>query len=151
MTHICVNKLTTIGSDNGLSPGRRQAIIWTNGGIFLVGPLGTNFSEIFIGVEIFLLKKMHLNMSSAKWRPFCFGLNVLKRTHQDCVCGWWKHMLLWVMVRWHCTRKIWLNCGTKHPKNTRLYCLHWNPSRKKLWCDYSSHTKGGHAIKPKSD
>ena len=26
-THICVGKLTTIGSDNGLSPGRRQAII----------------------------------------------------------------------------------------------------------------------------
>ena len=28
--HICVSKLTIIGSENGLSPGRRQAIIWTN-------------------------------------------------------------------------------------------------------------------------
>ena len=27
MTHICVGNLTIIGSDNGLSPGRRQAII----------------------------------------------------------------------------------------------------------------------------
>ena len=27
VTHICVSKLTIIGSDNGLSPGRRQAII----------------------------------------------------------------------------------------------------------------------------
>ena len=27
--HICVSKLTIIGSDNGLSPGWRQAIIWT--------------------------------------------------------------------------------------------------------------------------
>ena len=27
MTHICVSKLNTIGSDNGLSPDRRQAII----------------------------------------------------------------------------------------------------------------------------
>ena len=27
VTHTCVNKLTIIGSDNGLSPGRRQAII----------------------------------------------------------------------------------------------------------------------------
>ena len=26
-THICVGNLTTIGSDNGLPPGRRQAII----------------------------------------------------------------------------------------------------------------------------
>ena len=41
VTHICVRKLTIIGSDNGLSPGRRQAIIWTNAGILLIGPLGT--------------------------------------------------------------------------------------------------------------
>ena len=46
VTHICVGKLTIIGSDNGLSPERRQAIIWTNAGILLIGPLGTNFSEI---------------------------------------------------------------------------------------------------------
>ena len=50
VTHICVNKLTIIGSDNGLSPGRRQAIIWTNAGILLTGPLGTNFSEILIEI-----------------------------------------------------------------------------------------------------
>ena len=37
---------TSIGSDNGLSPGRRQAIVWTNAGIFLFGLLGTNFWEI---------------------------------------------------------------------------------------------------------
>ena len=43
-THICVGKLTIIASDNGLSPGRRQAIIWTNAGILLIGPLGTNFN-----------------------------------------------------------------------------------------------------------
>ena len=48
VTHICVNKLTIIGSDNGLSPGRRQAIIWTNAGILLFGPVGTNISEILI-------------------------------------------------------------------------------------------------------
>ena len=47
-THICVSKLTIIGSDNGLSPERRHAIIWTNAGILLIGPLGTNFSEILI-------------------------------------------------------------------------------------------------------
>ena len=42
MTHICVGKLIIIGSDNGLSPDRRQAIIWTNAGILLIGPLETN-------------------------------------------------------------------------------------------------------------
>ena len=44
--HIYVANLTIIGSDNGLSPGRRQAIIWTNAGILLIRTLGTNFSEI---------------------------------------------------------------------------------------------------------
>ena len=48
VTHICVGNLAVIGSDNGLSPGRRQAIIWTNNGMLLIGPLGTNFSEISI-------------------------------------------------------------------------------------------------------
>ena len=77
VTHICVIEVITIGSDNGLSPGRRQAIIWTNAGILLTGPLGTNFSEILIGIKIFSSKRMLLKMSSAKWRPFCLGLIVL--------------------------------------------------------------------------
>ena len=78
MTHICVSNLTIIVSDNGLSPGRRQAIIWTNAGIWLIGPLGINFSEILIGIQTFSFKKMHLKMSSAKWRTSCLGLNVLR-------------------------------------------------------------------------
>ena len=77
MTHICVGKLTIIGSDNGLSPGRRQAILWTNAGLLLIGPLGTNFSEILIKILTFSFKKMRLKVSSAKRRPFCLGLNVL--------------------------------------------------------------------------
>ena len=52
--HICVAKLTIIGSDNGLSPGRHQAIIWTNDGIFLIGPLKRNFSEMFNEIHTFL-------------------------------------------------------------------------------------------------
>ena len=48
--HIYVSKLTIIGSDNGLSPDRRRAIIWTNAGILLIGPLGTNFSEFLIEI-----------------------------------------------------------------------------------------------------
>ena len=77
VTQICVGKLTNIGSNNGLSPGRRQAIIWTNAGILLIGPLGTNFSEFLIVIHTFSFSKMHLKISSAKWRPFCLSLNVL--------------------------------------------------------------------------
>ena len=77
VTHICVNKLTILDSDNGLSPDRRQAIIWTNAGLLLIGPLGTNFSEILIEILRFSFKKMRVKVSSAKRRPFCLGLNVL--------------------------------------------------------------------------
>ena len=79
--HICVDNLTIIDSDNGLSPGRRQAIIWTNVGILLIGLLGTNFSEMLIEIHTFSFKKIHLKMSSGKWRPFCLGLNVLTIHH----------------------------------------------------------------------
>ena len=77
VTHICVSDLTSIGSDNGLSPGRRQAIIWTNAGILLIKPLGTNSNEMLIEILTFSFMKMRLKVSSAKWRPFCLGVNVL--------------------------------------------------------------------------
>ena len=94
MTGIVLNQNTTIeaewriyaslnwviiGSDNDLSPVRRQAIIWTNAGILLIGPWGTNFSEILIGIQTFSFKKLHLKTSSATWRLFCLGLNGLMR------------------------------------------------------------------------
>ena len=76
--HISFSKLTITGSDKGLSPGRCQTIIWTNAGLLLIGPIGTNFSEILIEILIFSLKKMSLKVSSAKWRPFCLAFNVLR-------------------------------------------------------------------------
>ena len=77
-THIYVGKLTIIGSDNGLLPGGRQAVIWTNAGISLIRTLATNFSEILGKIHSFPFKKMHLKMSSAKGHLFSLGLNELK-------------------------------------------------------------------------
>ena len=77
VTHICVSKLTINGSDNGLPPDRRQAIIWTNAGILLIRTLGRNFSEILGEIHSFSFKKMHSKMSSAKGRLFDLGLNEL--------------------------------------------------------------------------
>ena len=90
MTHIRVSSLTTIGSGNGLSPDRHQAIIWTNSGILLTGPLGTNFSETLIEIYTVLFEKIHLKMSSRKWLPHCQGVK------------WW-YILIW--GRWwsYCT------------------------------------------------
>ena len=83
VTHICVSKLTVIGSYNGLSPGRRQAIVWTNAGMLLIGTLGINFSETLIAIYPISFRKMYLKLSSGKWRPLCLGLNVLSNMVSD--------------------------------------------------------------------
>ena len=106
--HICVSKLTIIGSDNGLSPHRRQSIIWTSAEILLIRPLGTKFSEILIEIHTFLLKKMHLEMSYAKWRPYCLGLNVLITKSGISTLG-----SLWTIL---VTTQSWVACP------------HWSPS-----------------------
>ena len=67
--------------DNGLSPGRCRAIIWTNAGILLIWPLGTNFNEIFYqNSYIFIQENPFENVV---WKMACIflGLNVLK--HYD--------------------------------------------------------------------
>ena len=64
--HICVS----VGSDNGWSPIRRQAIILSNAGLLHIRSLGTNFSEILIKIQHFSFTKIH---PSVKWRPFCPG------------------------------------------------------------------------------
>ena len=132
VTHICVDKLTIIGSDNGLSPGRRQAIIWTNAEILLIGSLGTNFSEVLIEILTFSFKKMRLKVSSAKRRPFCLGLNELNYT-----CLWGYFITIWEITllsnaseatlnyrrNWITLCQIWMYCIQIETKNnkTRMY------------------------------
>ena len=84
VTHICVGNLTIIGSDNGLSPGRRQAITWTNVGILLIRPLGTNFSEILIGIQ-------HFHSRKGIWK--CRLRNGVHLSRPQCVKRfgvWWQ-------------------------------------------------------------
>ena len=57
VTYICLGNLTIIHSDNGLSPSRHHAIIWTNAVILLTRSLGTNFSEISIEILTFSFMK----------------------------------------------------------------------------------------------
>ena len=57
--------------------------------MLLIGPLGTNFSEIAIKIHTaFSLKKMHLKTSPAKRRPFCLGLNVLRPWNRLAKQSW---------------------------------------------------------------
>ena len=123
MTHICVSDLTSIGLDNGLSPGWRQAIIRTNAGILLIRPLGTNFSEFLVAILIFSFKKMHLKVSSAKRRPFCLGLNELTPCDPvmpyDIIPGTHKRTL-WVPVLDRCPRPA------KTASVQQINCLCWS-------------------------
>ena len=64
VTQVCVGKLTIIGSDTGLSSGRRRTLICTYIEILLMGPQGTNFNEILIEIHTF---------------SYCVGLIVLRR------------------------------------------------------------------------
>ena len=74
MTHICVSKLTIVGSDNGLSPGRCQTTIRTNDGIILIRILGTNFSEILsIFIQENAFENVICEMASILSRPQCLN------------------------------------------------------------------------------
>ena len=74
-----------IGSHNGLLPVRHQAIIWSNALLLSTGPIWTKFSGIVFESQIFSFKKIYLKMSFVKCRPFCLGLNVLKRGARTCL------------------------------------------------------------------
>ena len=54
---ICISELGNIGSGNGLSPIRRQAITWTSFHLLSMQILGKNFSEIRLKNKTFLSLK----------------------------------------------------------------------------------------------
>ena len=142
MAHICVSKLTNIDSDNGLSPDRCQAIIRTTAGISLIGPLGTNFSEILIEIHIFSFKKMHFKMSSAKWRPFCLGLNVITpfKKERIFISPVSSAFDLWdvVLPSWNLYNKNELN----NKSWPTLFCFNFRISFTRVPAVYLTHKKG---------
>ena len=76
---MSVNRVS-MGSDNGLSPIRRQAIIEVNAGLLWIGTLRTNFSDILIKIQNFSFTKMHLKISFAQWRSICSWGDELNET-----------------------------------------------------------------------
>ena len=73
VTHICIGKLTSIASDNGLSPGRRQAIIWNIAGIFnwaLGNKLKWNLERnLYIFIEENALENVVTKLAAILSRP----------------------------------------------------------------------------------
>ena len=92
LTHICVSKLCIINSDNELLPGRRQAIIWTNVGIFLFLTLRNNLqwdvnrnSYIFIQGNPF--ENVACEMAAILFRPQCLN-RVMNSQWFCCTFAW---------------------------------------------------------------
>ena len=76
-THICVSKLATIGSDYGLSPWRRQAIIRTKCSNIVNWTLGNKFQwNLNRNSSIFIQQNGFENVVW-KMAAICLGLNVL--------------------------------------------------------------------------
>ena len=107
VVHTCVSKPTIIGRDNGLSPGRRQAIIWTNTGIMLIVSVGTNSGEILIKILTVSLKKKRFK------RVVCEVVTILTTLSVPCVHEWW---VFWTRLPFVSGRMITLSSNVR-----RLY------------------------------
>ena len=124
VTHICFCKLIIIGSDNGLSPGRRQAIILTSAEILLlIQTLGTNYSEILNEIHTYVFKKMQLKLLFGKWWQFRLGLSASLFLCAKLVINSTKReILVWIhdLLAWTTSKSLDLNyfilCG-----NVRRY------------------------------
>ena len=113
VTHICVCKLTIIGSDNGLLPGQHQTIIWTNAGILLIGPLGTKLQWNVFEIQTCSFNKLQVKMASILSRSQCVKwtaiikciIKLLVISYSQNCSGFWTttRMLIWgvlVFVLW---------------------------------------------------
>ena len=86
VTHICVSKLSSIGSDNGLSPGWRRAFIWTNAGILLIGPFGKSqpkfvyltirFNLQIVFVYLYITQSRYHHCTNFIWRHWTYKMPV---------------------------------------------------------------------------
>ena len=97
MTYICVSKLTSIGSDNGLSPGRRETIIWTNARILLIRTLRKNFNEIVNEIHIFIQENAFESII-CEMAVICFCLNMLTPKHTNAMSILSHHFCRWRII-----------------------------------------------------
>ena len=159
VAHICVGILSIIGLDNGLSPGRRQPIIWTNTGKLLMGSLGKklqwNFNQ---NSYIFIIRNAFENIVWKMAAILSQCLNVLRsRTHtswmticleQRLLCGEWgtgwlkdfTPCILWFVWHIFLHESYYFHSIVVNMKSQRLE----NPSRHSRWGSDSRSETGHH-------
>ena len=85
VTHICVSKLTIIGSDNGLSPGRRQAITCSNA-VYIFNWTLRNELQWNLNRNVYIFIQENVFETVVCEMTLCVGLNVsmdIKKTQQS--------------------------------------------------------------------
>ena len=108
-------------------------LIGANDGILLIWPLGANFSEILIWIQTLSFNKMHLEVSSAKWYPFCLDFNALIN---------WTHWILgmhtYISVQGHHIAQVmaWCCIGTNHYLYQCLLLVNWTLRNELYWNFY---------------
>ena len=68
--------LATFGLDHGFAPDRAHAVVRSNAGLLLIGPLEINSGEIIIKIRQFHTSNV-IEKASVKWQSFYLGLRVL--------------------------------------------------------------------------
>ena len=129
--------------NNSLSPSRCQTIIWTNAGIVLIRPLGTNLSKninriSYIFIEENAFHNVVCERSAILSPPQC--VNTKKYAHGSCIdccgCGTSQyHPKPSGVLHWHWgnfmisplsmkqPQRIWINAWWRHPMAN--FPLHW--------------------------
>ena len=129
---IYVSNLTSTGSDNGLSPGRRQTIIWSNAGILLIGHF-----------KLKLQTQNKLKMATILSWPQCVNYECIVHGKKLSMMRWKQYSYYWALLCGESTghqsipstnglqcKKLmfsllsfWINCGTNSPVSGDLRCL----------------------------
>ena len=94
--YICVSKTIIIVSDNGLSPARRQAIIWTNDGILLIGHLGTHTSV-----------KLYSKCKYLYWRKYAWTCRLRNVVNFVSVSLYWEWLYIIDLCEWFPVGQRW--------------------------------------------
>ena len=117
--------------------GAKSFIIWTDTGLLFIGFLGTIFRDIWIKILTFSFKKIHWKISSAKWWPFCFDLNVLYLF----MCNWSAQMCYhisgsgWLKLTTRKTNSISLNENFMPPRSARKHIVYFSLAIVFIICD----------------
>ena len=133
--HICISKLTIISSDNGLLPGRRQAIIGTNTAILFIGPIGNKLQwNLNQNLYIFIQENAFENVIW-KMAPILSQLKYVKKE-------WHLYprmiSIFHIICDLHALTATWLQISCPHDSLSALVLNHCRTGKHQKFCHFTS-------------